>query len=221
MVRRIHERERKFMSFYRLAVAIVGVLVLGAFASLGTRSVHAATFTIQGQALGRNEVPVCTSSASAFVRFTWDNVANQMSYNVTVSGLSPDQVTGSHFHRGSSAVAGPIIYPLSTVGFTQISGVVNWLAADVPDLLAGNFYFNVHSKECPGGFARLQVILPAAAAPGAAAPAPAAAAPAPAAALPRTGTANSTSGTSTDFIVLAGLLAITLGGAGVVAFRRS
>jgi hypothetical protein len=88
--------------------------------------------------------------------------------------------------------------------------------------MAGNFYFNAHSKENPGGFARWQMVLPTAPAPVFAA-VPAVSAPAPTAAgtsvrPPSTGDAGlADSGT---LLPLAGLLALTISGAGVFALAR-
>ena len=73
----------------------------------------------------------------------------------------------AHFHRAPKGSNGPIIINLSLVPFTQISGTVQLSDADVADLKAGNLDFNAHSKEFPGGFARFQLVLPAAPAPAA------------------------------------------------------
>jgi len=208
-----------------LAAVITGLGLISAGFGGGPATVHAASTTIDLRATGAEETPPINETPGAIVHLVYDDATRVMSYSVTVQGISPDQVTASHFHRGARGVAGPVIYPLSTTGFTQISGTVTFAAADVPDLLAGNFYFNVHSVAHPGGFARAQIIFPATAAPAAvAAPAAAVAAPAaaPAAsALPRTGTAQATKSSTTELALVIGLVALALGGAGVFAFRRS
>jgi plastocyanin len=76
-----------------------------------------------------------------------------------MSGLSPDQVTAAHIHRGPIGTNGPIIHNLSLVGFTQISGQITLSDADVADLKAGNLYVNAHSVANPGGFARGQLLV--------------------------------------------------------------
>ena len=72
---------------------------------------------------------------------------------VTISGIAQGEVTAAHIHRGPVGVNGPIVYNLSTVGFTQVAGSITLTAADVADLKAGNFYVNAHSLTNPGGFA--------------------------------------------------------------------
>ena len=173
------------------AMAITGLALLMA-ALGGTSNALAAGIPIDLRATGAQETPPNNGAGGAVVHLTWDDATRIMTYAVTVTGLSPDQVTAAHFHRGGPGVAGPVIYPLSTTGFTQISGQVTFAAADVADLRSGNFYFNVHSKEFPGGFARAQipasVFLQAVPAQPAVVPAPLApAAAAPARALPSTG----------------------------------
>src|SRR5439155_2430342 len=132
------------------AVATAGLVLLAATLGSGTNG-QAAAIPINLVATGAQETPPNNSPGGAIVHLTWDDATRIMTYAVTVTGLSPDQVTAAHFHRGAPGVAGPVIYPLSTVGFTQISGQVTFVASDVADLKAGNFYFNVHSKDLPNG----------------------------------------------------------------------
>jgi hypothetical protein len=127
--------------------------------------------TLEGVAVGALENPAVNGPDTVRVRFVFDDVAKTITYSATVNGLSQDQVLFAHFHRGAVGTNGPIIINLSLVPFTQISGTVQLSDADVADLRAGLLYFNAHSKDNPGGFARFQLVLPAAPAPVAAAPA--------------------------------------------------
>jgi hypothetical protein len=81
--------------------------------------------------------------------------------------------------------------------------------ADIADLRAGNFYFNAHSITNPGGFARFQLTLPAAAAP---APTPRA--------LPATGSGGSADDGSLGWAPFAALLALGVSSLGVLALAR-
>src|SRR5262245_27981488 len=148
------------------AVMAIAALALVSFASLGlasTRPVQAAVWTMEGFATGAEENPPVNSPGRAFVRFTFNDQTNALTYAVTQSGFSADQVTAAHIHRGAKGVNGPIVHNLSTVGFVQVAGSINLSAADVQDLRAGNYYFNIHSTANPGGYARMQLTLPAAA----------------------------------------------------------
>ena len=143
-----------------LAAIFAGFLALLVSVGLSSeKAADAAVTTFEVQASGLNEVPAVNGPGSAFARFTFDDVTRELTYAVTVSGFSPDQVTASHIHRGAAGVNGPIIYPLSTTGFTQVAGKITLTDADVADLKAGNLYVNVHSLANPGGFARGQMYL--------------------------------------------------------------
>ncbi len=148
------------MRFFGSAVVAIAALALMVSFAGGAGTAQAATWQMRGVATGAEENPPVPGGYSVYVTFNFDDVTNKLTYAATISGLSADQVTAAHIHRGAKGINGPIIYPLSTVGFTQISGTVQLTAADVVDLKAGNLYFNAHDLDNPGGFARMQLILP-------------------------------------------------------------
>jgi hypothetical protein len=198
------------------AMVAIATLALVSAASLGfagTRDAHAAVWTIEGFATGAEENPPVNSPGRAFVRFTFNDVTNVLTYAVTQSGFSADQVTAAHLHRGARGVNGPVIHNISLTGFVQASGSFNFSAADVADLRAGNYYFNIHSTANPGGYARMQLILPAAAL--APTPAPATLPVTP----PRTGDGGFT-GYSDTLLPLLFVLAFATSGTAVLAFAR-
>jgi hypothetical protein len=145
-----------------VAIATLALVSLASLGVAGTRDAHAATYVIEGRATGAEEVPAVNSPGSAYVRFTFNDANNTLAYFVTQSGFSADQVTAAHIHRAAKGVNGPIIHNISTTGFVQAAGTINLSAADVADLRAGNLYFNIHSTVNPGGYARLQLLLPTA-----------------------------------------------------------
>ena len=122
------------------AMVAIATLVLVSAASLslaGTRDAQAATWTIEGFATGAEEVPAVNSPGRAFVRFTFNDVTNVLTYAVTQSGFSADQVTAAHIHRGAKGVNGPIIHNISLTGFIQASGSINFSASrTMPGLCA-------------------------------------------------------------------------------------
>jgi hypothetical protein len=176
---------------------------------------EAARITLRGVATGSEEIPPVVAGGSVQVTFVFDDVTNDISYAATISGLSADLVTAAHFHRAPRGTNGPIIYTLSDKGFTQISGVQRLTAADVADLRAGNLYFNAHSKENPGGFARFQLVLPAGATP--AAPI---AAPAPATTITPPSTGDAGLAATSNFLPLFAIAAFCLAGFSVFALAR-
>jgi hypothetical protein len=212
--------------FWSAIVAVTALAVL--IGATGGDVAEAARITLRGTATGAEENPPIVGGGSAQVTFVFDDVTNDLTYAVTVSGLSPDLVTASHIHRGARGVNGPIVHNLSTTGFTQISGTIRLSAADVADLRAGNFYVNVHSKANAGGFARWQMVTPG---PAVARPAGAPGGPGgpgapggpggPGArpiAPPRTGDAGLAA--TNSLAPIAGLIVFATGGLGVLAVAR-
>ena len=122
---------------------------------------QAAVTEVDFRLTGAQEVPVVNSPGSAVAHLSFDDVTRDLSYTLTVQGLSAEVVTEAHIHRGAAGVNGAIIYPLATKGFQSVAGKVTLTAADVTDLRAGNLYVNVHSTANPDGFARAQILLPA------------------------------------------------------------
>jgi hypothetical protein len=176
---------------------------------------EAAIVTFEVRAVGAQENPPVPGPGSAFVRFNFDDVTRQLRFAVTVSGLSPNLVTAAHIHRGAVGVNGPIIHFISATGFTQVEGTIVLSEADVADLRAGNLYFNVHSVENPGGFARGQLILP----PAPVAPIVVVEQPRPAAPIapPRTGSAGLLNDHAAGLAPLAGVIAMAIAGVSVFA----
>jgi hypothetical protein len=191
-----------------LAVAALAVGITGLVGGDGTA--HAAQFTIEGTATGAQEVPAVTGPGTAQVRFVFDDVAKTLTWQATVNGIDQGQVTAAHIHRAAAGSNGPIVHNLSLVPFVTASGVINLSDADIADLRAGNFYFNAHSQTNPGGFARFQLTLPAAAAPPATTPV---------AQRPATGSGGYLDG-SAGWLPFAVLAALGLTGLGAIALAR-
>jgi hypothetical protein len=108
---------------------------------------------------GAQEVPPVSGPGKGLAHFTFDDVTRQLTFSLTVTGLSPNLVTAAHIHRGAPGVNGPVIHNLSTTGFTQVAGTIQLSEAEAADLRAGNLYVNAHSVDNPGGFARGQLYL--------------------------------------------------------------
>jgi hypothetical protein len=80
-----------------------------------------------------------------------------MRATVTTAGVAG---TAAHIHNGPRGVAGPIVFALTEASMG--SGI--WTAqatlsqTDLNTLLAGNYYFNVHSAAFPNGEIRGQLL---------------------------------------------------------------
>jgi hypothetical protein len=168
----------RFMVF--ALAALVALSVFAVRTNQGPIEAAPVEFTVQ--VTGAEEVPH-VNSGSAVAKFAWDDDTNLLTYTITVSGLTQNQVTAAHFHRGAAGVNGPIQYTLSDKGFTTLGPFsVTLTAQDETDLKNGQWYVNIHSTDHPSGFARGQMLVPGT--PGAQ---PAAAAPAAPVNPPRTG----------------------------------
>ncbi len=113
---------------------------------------------------GSQEVPMVTSTASGTGTFVLSANGTQLTYNVTVNGLS-GPITGSHFHNGAAGTSAGVVKTVSFTGNT-VSGVWSSTDASQPltdlllsELLRGRLYLNVHTSANAGGEIRGQVLL--------------------------------------------------------------
>lgn len=121
--------------------------------------------TLQEVALtGAEEVPANTSAATGTFRGTYNPDTRRIAYTITFQGMTP---IAMHFHRGAVGVAGPIEVPINP-GSDPYSGTNPYVsplsgstpalsAAQEADLMAGNWYINVHSDLYPDGEIRGQI----------------------------------------------------------------
>ncbi len=66
--------------------------------------------------------------------------------------------TVMHIHRGAAGVNGPIVFDLGDPTSPVIATWSGMTPADVADLLAGNFYVNIHTSGRPSGAIRGQIL---------------------------------------------------------------
>jgi hypothetical protein len=119
---------------------------------------------------GRQETPPEPSAATGKGTITLDTATGLFSIDVTIQGIDAANVTKFHFHRAPFGQAGPVTLDLlPKSGTFAASGVgtirffaqnVQFPKADIPALLAGNVYMNVHTKAFPGGEIRGQIFEP-------------------------------------------------------------
>jgi CHRD domain len=138
-----------FLSSLRLLGAAAASLALAGLA-------EAQLVYLQATINGAQEVPPTTSTATGTGCFTFDPSTNIISYNITFSGLLGTE-TAAHFHIGAPGVNGGVAVVLPT-GSPKI-GTAPLTAAQVAQLLAGNFYTNIHSTVFPGGEIRGQMVV--------------------------------------------------------------
>lgn len=140
------------------------VLALGACSSQPMQTTASETATSLNVALSsslfaQNEVPPVMSTASGTVEAYLNKRTNLLSWTVNYAGLS-GPVTAAHFH--GPAVVGKnagVVVPMTGSLVNPIVGSATITAAQLPDLMAGNWYVNLHTTVSPGGEIRGQVIV--------------------------------------------------------------
>lgn len=76
-----------------------------------------------------------------------------------IEGLTMDNFTGAHIHRGEPGVAGPVVVPLANIQDRTSEGCANVDAQMVNEILADpeDFYVQVHTADNPQGAIRAQL----------------------------------------------------------------
>jgi hypothetical protein len=97
-------------------------------------------------------------AAKGEVTATLDSATKAFNYTATYSGLSGPALA-AHFHAAEAGANGPPVLPAKEVA-SPIKGTATLTDAQVADLTAGKWYFNIHTAANPGGEVRAQ--LPAA-----------------------------------------------------------
>jgi hypothetical protein len=107
---------------------------------------------------GDQEVPPVTTDASGVARFTL--AGDKLTFEVAVRSI--DNITASHIHLAPRGENGGVVFPLytGTGDFdpdNPISGELTVTPENIDDLLAGNYYVNVHTSDNPPGEIRGQI----------------------------------------------------------------
>jgi hypothetical protein len=104
---------------------------------------------------GGNEVPANASTATGTATGSYNKTTKILSVNVTYSGITPSM---GHIHVGAAGVSGPVVF-----GFTDLMSPISYTspaltAAQETELLANNYYVNLHTTAFPGGEIRGQLV---------------------------------------------------------------
>lgn len=107
---------------------------------------------------GTQEVPPVVSSGTGFCNALRDQPQAKLNVTCTYQGLS-SPATAAHIHLGPPGVNGPVVFTLSLAPSSPIVSTWSGLTpANIADLLAGNFYVNIHTQVFPGGEIRGQLL---------------------------------------------------------------
>lgn len=141
---------------------IASLVVLGACSQAPMTSSTAvmdsgSSAAMSARLAGASEVPPTTSIGSGNLVANFDRQSNVLTWTVTYAGLS-GPVTAAHFH-GPAAVGANAGVALGLTGSldSPINGMATLTAAQTSDLMAGNWYLNLHTAANPNGEIRGQV----------------------------------------------------------------
>ena len=118
---------------------------------------HAATLNFSATLIGPSEVPPNTTTGTGQVQATLDTDTKAFTYTVTYSGLTGPAVA-AHFHGPAApGVNAGVVVPFPMPVTSPDKGTATLTDAQIADLMAGKWYFNVHTAEHKGGEIRGQL----------------------------------------------------------------
>jgi hypothetical protein len=113
-------------------------------------------------ATGAQAIPPSEVPFQVRVRFTFDERTRELGYELSVSGVSPDQVAGVYLHRRANRPNGGVARLLAKAPGRSGSGRVTLLESEAADLKMGKCYVSAISKPSPRLSARANIVLPSA-----------------------------------------------------------
>jgi CHRD domain len=134
-----------------VSIATASVLLLAVAAAASAATLHFAA-TLKGS----DEVPPNDTKGTGRVTATLDTTSKVFHYTVTYSELT-GPATMAHFHGPANAGENaPPVITMKTLP-SPIKGMETLTDAQIADLRAGKWYFNVHTAGHPSGEIRGQV----------------------------------------------------------------
>jgi hypothetical protein len=143
----------------RSAHIFVRTVITACTLALVSVAAHAATIHLKADLKASAEVPPKQSDGTGTLTATLNTKTNEFTYHVEFSGLT-GPVVAAHFH--GPAAEGVNAKPQLPIKGSPITSPIDGKATLTPeqakDLLAGKWYFNLHTSANPGGEIRGQVL---------------------------------------------------------------
>jgi hypothetical protein len=112
---------------------------------------------------GAQQVPPVSTTGAGTANMAFDPATRVLTWSVSYSGLS-SAATMAHIHgpaaAGKNAKPEVWLSKKGTVPATPFSGTATLTEAEVKQLMAGDMYINVHTKDHPAGEIRGQIVPP-------------------------------------------------------------
>ena len=107
---------------------------------------------------GKAEVPPNASAGKGVADLDYDPASKKLSRKLTYSGLS-GPATAAHFHGPAEAGKNAgVAVAVPNATSSPVEGSATLTDAQAADLMAGNYYVNIHTAANPGGEIRGQVM---------------------------------------------------------------
>ena len=135
----------------------VGLSVVALAALLITAPASAETVNLKASLTASESVPANNSKGTGSLQATYDTANKQLTYTVNYSGLTGN-ATAAHFHGPADPgkTAG-VVVPVQGNVASPIKGTATLTDSQAADLLAGKWYFNIHTEANKPGEIRGQV----------------------------------------------------------------
>ena len=128
----------------------IAILALATGSALAEPAMFKAPMTAQA------EVPPNASGGNGVIEATFDPATKKLEWKGTYSGLS-GPVTMSHFHGPAETGANAGVVVPADAKQSPFSGNATLTDAQAADLMAGKWYFNIHTDKNKGGEIRGQL----------------------------------------------------------------
>jgi hypothetical protein len=139
------------MSKTRTMLAMLALGTTVAFASPAFAEKMKATLD------GKSEVPPNASAGTGTADIDYDAATKKLSWKLNYSGLS-GPATAAHFHGpAETGKNAGVAVAIPNATSSPAEGSATLTDAQAADLMAGNYYVNVHTAANPGGEIRGQV----------------------------------------------------------------
>jgi CHRD domain-containing protein len=135
-----------------LPVGVAAIAALLAFAS----PTYAETMQFKADLKGSSEVPPNQSAGTGTVTATYDTATKKLTWKGSYAGLS-GPATAAHFHGPAPAGQNSGVAVAIKPATSPFEGSATLTDAQAADLMAGNWYVNVHTDANKGGELRGQV----------------------------------------------------------------
>ena len=149
---------------YRTAlIAITTAFIITIFINPGCKKDEVVVdhdYTLSGNANGAQEVPAAVNNATGTITGSYNDETNVITYSITWTGLS-GTANAAHFHGPALAgVNANVVIPFTITNNAatgNLSGTATLTEPQEADMLAGLWYYNVHTTAKPGGEIRGQL----------------------------------------------------------------